>query len=63
MNLLEHHLLGDITAGQGYQQYIVRLWDRDPGSNPWIEMLEFCDRTGIAIDSLVSDLNFAQYDA
>ena len=62
MNLLEHHLLGDITAGHGYQQYIVRLWDRDPGGNPWIEMLEFCDRTGIAIDSLVSDLNFAQYD-
>ncbi|MFN6985717.1 MAG: hypothetical protein ACK4OI_12845 [Rhizobium oryzihabitans] len=56
-------MLGDITAGHGYQQYIVRLWDRDPGSNPWIEMLEFCDRTGIAIDSLVSDLNFAQYDA
>ncbi|MCQ9148089.1 hypothetical protein [Ochrobactrum sp. BTU2] len=63
MNLLEHHGLGDITEGHGYQQYVVRLWDRDPGGNPWIEMLEFCDKTGIAIDSLVYDLNFAQYDA
>jgi hypothetical protein len=62
MTLLEHHLLGDITEGHGYQQYIVRLWDRDPGGNPWIEMLEFCEKTGITIDSLLYDLNFAQYD-
>lgn len=62
MTLLEHHLLGDITEGHGYQQYIVRLWDRDPGGNPWIEMLEFCEQTGITIDSLLYDLNFAQYD-
>lgn len=62
MNLLEHHGLGDISEGHGYQQYIVRLRDRDPGCNPWIEMLEFCDKTGVAIDNLLYDLDFAQYD-
>lgn len=63
MELLEYHGLGDIMEGFGYQEYIVRLWDRDPGGNPWIEILEFCEQTSSSISSFVFDLNFAQYDA
>jgi len=63
MGLLEHHGLGGITEGFGYQQYIVRLWDRDPGCNPWIEVMEFCEKTGVSASSFIYDLNFAQYDA
>lgn len=63
MDLLEHHGLGYITEGFGYQKFIVRLQDRDPGCNPWIEILEFCEKTGASRSSFIYDLNFAQYDA
>jgi hypothetical protein len=63
MELLEHHGLGEITEGLGYQKYIVRLWDRDPGGNPWVEILEFCEETDSSTSSFIYDLNFAQYDA
>lgn len=62
MELLEHHGLGDITEGFGCQKYIVRLWDRDPGCNPWIEILDFCQITGSSSSSFIFDLNFEQYD-
>lgn len=62
MRVLEHHGLGCINEGHNYREYFVELWDRKPGGNPWIEMLEFCDQTGVSIDTLVYDLDFSQYD-
>lgn len=62
MRVLDHHGLGGINEGHNYREYFVELWDRNPGGNPWIEMLEFCDQTGASLDTLVYDLDFSQYD-
>ncbi|MBO0134076.1 hypothetical protein [Agrobacterium burrii] len=62
MRVLERHVLGCINEGHNYQEYFVELFDRKPGGNPWIEMLDFCDRVGVSIDTLVYDLDFSQYD-
>jgi hypothetical protein len=62
MRVLDHHGLGGINEGHNYREYFVELWDRKPGGNPWVEMLEFCDQTGVSIDTLVYDLDFSQYD-
>lgn len=62
MRLLEHHGLGSINEGHNFREYFVELWDREPGENPWIEMLEFCDSAGVSIDTLVYELDFSQYD-
>ncbi len=62
MGLLEHHLLGSIEETNTPGKFVVKLWDRDPGGNPWIEILEFCDATGNSSDELIRELNFALYD-
>ena len=62
MRVLDHHGLGGINEGHNHREYFVELWDRKPGGNPWIEMLEFCDQTSVSIDTLVYDLDFSQYD-
>ena len=62
MRVLEHHGLGGINEGHNFREYFVELWDREPGGNPWIEMLDFCDSAGVSIDTLVYDLGFSQYD-
>lgn len=60
--LLEIHQLGDINQSITPDRYDIRLWDRKPGGNPWIEMLDFCDVTGDAVEELILDLNFDLYD-
>lgn len=60
MKVLEDHGLG--TIEEGGNQYFVRLSDREGGSNPWIEILQFCDATGHTPDELLHELNFGLYD-
>lgn len=62
MKILEHHRLGDIDQGTGYQEWVVSLYSRKHGENPWIEILDFCEATGHSTDELVHELNFALYD-
>jgi hypothetical protein len=62
MKLIEHHGLGSIDEGLGHNVFIVRLAERNPGGNPWIEILEFCDATAHTPGELIHDLNFALYD-
>ena len=62
MSALEHHKLGSIDETNEYEQYVVELWDREPGGNPWIEILEFCEETGHTSDEFIYDLNFDLYD-
>jgi hypothetical protein len=59
---LDDHELGyvDDDFGKGY---VVRLRDLEWGGNPFIEMLDFCDATGIEIERLLYDLNFALFDS
>lgn len=61
MSVLEHHKLGSIDEGF-YNQFHVSLWDREGDSNPWIEILDFCEATGHDTDELIHDLNFGLYD-
>jgi hypothetical protein len=63
MGVLEHHGLGSIEEGSEPGQYFVALSEREGASNPWIEILEFCEMTGHATDELIHDLNFGLYDA
>lgn len=58
---LDDHALGDIDEDFD-ERYRVRLHDRDWGGNPFVEMLEFCDATGVEIDRLLYDLDFGLYD-
>lgn len=62
MRVLEHHGLGGINEGHNHNEYFLELWERKPWGNPWFEMIEFCEATGLSVDSFVYDLNFAQYD-
>lgn len=62
MDLIEHHLLGSIEEDFEPGKYVVKLWDREPGGNPWIEILEFCDKSGHDSDEFVLELNFSLYD-
>ena len=62
MDLLEHHRLGSVDEDHVPGRYLVSLWDREPGGNPWIEVLDFCDATGRNADELIHDLNFGLYD-
>lgn len=61
MGVLEHHELGSIDEGF-HNEFHVRLWHRERDSNPWIEILDFCEATGHDTDELVHDLNFRLYD-
>ncbi len=61
MDLLEHWRLGSIDEGE-YQKYFVVLWSREPDTNPWVEILEFCEATKHMSDELIYDLNFGLYD-
>jgi hypothetical protein len=61
IDLLDHHGLGDVIEDFD-GRWNIRLHDRDPGVNPWIEMIEFCETNDRPIDDLVYDLNFSLYD-
>jgi len=60
LDILEHHQLG--CADDHFGQWVARLYERDPGSNPFIEILEFCAVTGRDREELLFELNFALYD-
>lgn len=60
LDILEHHGLGD--ADDHFGQWVARLYERDPGGNPFIEILEFCEATGRDREELLFELNFALYD-
>ncbi len=62
MELIEDHCLGSIDEDHIPGKYIVSLWDRKPGGNPWIEILDFCEVSGDDPDEFVMELNFALYD-
>lgn len=49
---LDDHGLGDIHEDFG-SRYLVRLHDLEWGGNPFIEMLDFCEATGIEIERLL----------
>jgi hypothetical protein len=59
--LLDEHHLGDAYEDFG-DRWNVRLHDREPGGNPFIEIIQFCESTGCSVDALIYDLNFALYD-
>jgi hypothetical protein len=61
MRVLEHWRLGSIEEF-GEDQHVVTLWDREPDSTPWDEVLEFCEETRHAPDEFVYELNFGLYD-
>lgn len=61
LEILEHHQLGD--ADNHFDQWVARLYERDPGSNPFIEILEFCEATGRERGEPLFELNFALYDS
>lgn len=61
IDLLDEHGLGD--AHEDFQdRWHVRLHDREPGGNPFIEILRFCRATGCPRETLVYNLDFAAYD-
>lgn len=62
MNLLENHRLGNV--GDFYEQgkWLVSVYDRHPGGNPFIEILDFCEVTGHHPNEFLQDLNFELYD-
>ena len=62
MGILEHRGLGSIEEAIEYGRYELTLWDREPGGNPWKEILAFCDATQTSTDEFVFDLNFQLYD-
>lgn len=62
MDLLEHHSLGSIDEDNMQGKYLVHLWERDHGGNPWIEILDFCEKSGDDPDQFIVDLDFALYD-
>jgi hypothetical protein len=53
MGVLEDHQLGSIDEGSE-RQYFVTLSEREGGSNPWIEILEFCQKTGHSTEELIT---------
>ncbi len=61
-NLLYGHDIGEITDLSGYGEYVVRIFERNPGGNPFIEIVEFCERTGNDSETLVFDLDFSSFD-
>ena len=64
MKILENHELGSLDEAMGYDEWVVTLWTgRRYGYNRWIQILEFCDATGVAPDAFLYDLNFALYDS
>ncbi|MBH1943478.1 hypothetical protein I5L01_04445 [Erythrobacter sp. YJ-T3-07] len=60
LEILDHHQLG--CADDHFGRWVARLYERDPGSNPFIEILEFCEVTGCEREELLFELNFALYD-
>jgi hypothetical protein len=60
LEILEHHELGD--ADDHFGQWVARLYEREAGGNPFIEILEFCEATGREREELLFELNFALYD-
>lgn len=60
LEILALHELGD--ADEYFGQWMARLYERDPGGNPFIEILEFCDASGRDREELLFELNFALYD-
>jgi cytochrome c553 len=62
MQLLEHHQLGSVEEATVFDQYNITLWHRDRGGNPFIEILDFCEKSGNLKDEFIVDLNFALYD-
>lgn len=62
MELLKHHELGSIDEDEMPSSYVVNLWERRRGGNPWIEILDFCEQSGDDPDQFIVDLDFALYD-
>lgn len=62
MGILDHRGLGDIEESMRYGRYDVRLFERNPGGNPWVEILEFCDATDTPVGDFIFELNFVLYD-
>lgn len=60
LEILELHNLGE--AEDYFGKWMARIYDRDPGGNPFIEILDFCDATGCSREELLFELNFALYD-
>jgi hypothetical protein len=60
LDILEHHGLGG--PDDHFGQWTARLYERDPGGNPFIEILEFCEASGRDREELLFELNFALYD-
>jgi hypothetical protein len=61
MKVLEDHGLGSIDEAS-YDTYVVSLWEREAGGNPFIEILEFCDANGHQPEEFIHELNFDLYD-
>lgn len=61
MASLDRHNLGGINEGDYPVKHVVCLYDREPGLNPWIEIIEFCEKTEHNTDELILDLNFSLY--
>lgn len=59
--LTDHELGGVDTWGDG--KYFVELRDREWGGNPFEEMIKFCEATGVKIERMLYQLDFALYDA
>lgn len=62
IRILEEHGLGYIDEDEP-GTYFVSLCERDPGGNPFIEIVDFCNATGCNSDTLIYDLRFIAYDA
>jgi hypothetical protein len=62
MDILKHHVLGDIDEAMEYRKWDVSLYRRKHGENPWIEILEFCEATKADPREFIHDLNFGLYD-
>lgn len=62
MDILEMHNLGFIEEGEYRDMHVVRLCGREPGGNPWFEVLEFCEKTEHGADELLIELNFGIFD-
>lgn len=60
--ILEQHCIGGWEEDFEPGIYYVKLADRAPGLNPWLEILDFCDATGATAEEFVFDLNFGLYD-
>lgn len=44
MRTLEDHKLGSVDDTWDPDEYVECLWERNMQGNPWIDILEFCEK-------------------